>query len=121
METKGIKWAILTEDGKEIIDPLPLFQAVTPRPLTIKEQIQRLMKVELSRQAGEAGMETIEEANDFDVEDEFDSDEPLGNYVLMEDELPVSAPETTVSGDETSTTEPEAEALEKDDKKEDTV
>lgn len=47
-KTKLLK-AELDELGREINNPQPAFINRGPRPLTITEQIQRLMRVELSR------------------------------------------------------------------------
>jgi len=76
-KTKLLK-AELDELGREINNPNPAFISVGPKPLTITEQIQRLLRVELSRQAQEQGFETFEESDDLEVED--DDDAPLSAY-----------------------------------------
>lgn len=60
------------------------------RPLTIQEEIQRFVRVEMSQRAQEHGHESFEEADDFDVEDE---DEWQSPYELMEmqEERPIPA------------------------------
>lgn len=64
------------EFGREIPDPTPValpqgYQA--PEPLNLI--IQRIVKNELSRQAESEGLETFEEADDFEVlEDDSDLD-----------------------------------------------
>lgn len=72
----------LDENGKELLNPVPLFIDVTPRPPTLQEQIQTLMRVELSRRAAEMGHETIEEANDFFIEGDFEGDEEITIHEL---------------------------------------
>lgn len=64
--------------GREINNPVPAFIPAGPTPLTITEQIQRLLRVELSRQAAEQGFETFEESDD--MEDEELDDAPLSPY-----------------------------------------
>lgn len=58
--------------GREIPDPTPV--EVPLRVLqafeSLQDQIRRTIRMEMSRAAGEAGQETFEEADDFDVDDE---------------------------------------------------
>jgi len=85
---------ILTEDGKEIPDPRPM--EISPRmerPLTLQEQIDRVLRQRVSREAANQGHETFEEANDFDVEEIFDSPSFMSNYEIVEDEIPIMEPE----------------------------
>lgn len=81
-----IRNAYLDQNGQEINNPKPAFLEVTPNPPTMQEQIQRILKFELAKQADAQGMETWEEANDFDVIDEFDGI-PESEYELMDDDL----------------------------------
>jgi len=73
--------ALLTPNGKEINDDRPIFVPGHVRPLSITEQIQRLMRVELSRQAMEQGEETFQEADDLEPDDDPDD---LSRYQQME-------------------------------------
>lgn len=58
----------LTPDGKEVHNPVPVaLHTGLNRPHTLSEQIDRLVRVNLSRQMAAQGIETFEEANDFDV------------------------------------------------------
>lgn len=67
----------LTPDGHEVPDPRPVAVPVGfKRPETLAEQVQRLVRGAISRQAEEAGAETFEEAEDFDVGDDFDPTTP---------------------------------------------
>lgn len=59
------------ENGHEIPDPRPLaMPSGFRRPETLAEQVQRLVRRQLSGAAEEAGYETFEEANDFDLADD---------------------------------------------------
>lgn len=61
----------LDKFGHEVLDTTPVARAVSiARPPSIQEQIRRYVQTELSRQAVEAGEESFEEADDFDVGDE---------------------------------------------------
>lgn len=46
------------------------------RPLTLQEQVQRLVRTSLSAYAEAQGMETFEEADDFDIEDDVEPNTP---------------------------------------------
>lgn len=67
----------LDDNGHEVPDPRPLqVPAGFKRPPTLAEQVQRLVRGALSRQAAEQGFETFEESEDFDVGDEIDPSTP---------------------------------------------
>lgn len=77
--------SLLHSDGSELPNPVPIsVPGRLERPLTLQEQIQRLMRIELSRQASVQGNETFDEANDLDP-DEDESDDTA--YTVMEDEF----------------------------------
>jgi hypothetical protein len=81
--------AKLDELGREILNPIPFYTPAGPKPLSITEQIQRLLRVELSRQAESQGFESFEE-ND-DMEDDEPDDAPVSVYQdekLMKPEWP---------------------------------
>lgn len=81
---------LLDKYGREIADPRPVaVPSGLQRPLSLKEQVQRLMREELSTQAMMQGRESFEEADDFDVEDGFDTDMVASKYELVQDEFPV--------------------------------
>lgn len=72
----------LDERGREVPDPRPVeWPADLRRPLTIQEEIQRFVRVELSKVAAEDGMETFEESDDFVVDDE---EEYVSPYEMTE-------------------------------------
>ncbi|AXL15475.1 hypothetical protein [Microviridae sp.] len=102
--------------GEELLDPRPMEAPVGfSKPLTLQEQIARVLKTEKLME--EHGMENYDEANDFDIEDDFHNEERLSGYEIAEEEYPVMAEETPVetpirSGAEPDQTEPEPVASE---------
>lgn len=59
------------ELGRELPDDTPLELPVgAKRPESMAEMIQRMVRTQLSQHAVSQGMESIDEANDFDVEEE---------------------------------------------------
>lgn len=61
----------LDEKGREIPEGGPIeWPLGLRRPLSIQDEIRRFVQVELSRQASSQGYETLDEANDFEVEDD---------------------------------------------------
>lgn len=77
MAEKRRDYALLDDDGREVPDPTPLsLPAGFKRPETLAEQVQRLVRGALSRQAAEQGFETWEESEDFDVGDDDDPHTP---------------------------------------------
>lgn len=84
---KKLDFALLDDRGWELPNPVPLeFETGLKRPLTLQEQIQRVMRVELSKQAQNQGRETFEESQDFAVEDPFES-EMLSGYEIMDADI----------------------------------
>lgn len=70
------------EFGREIPDPTPVaVPAGWSRPVPLQQQIQAMIRTELSRKAVEDGQESFEEADDFDVDEEPD---PLSPYEMPE-------------------------------------
>lgn len=66
----------LDEKGWEHGDPEPMeIPAGFKRPETLQEQIKRLIKA-ASNEAAAMGLETFEEAEDFNVDDDFDPSTP---------------------------------------------
>lgn len=80
---KTVMWRLtmVKQDGPEDLDPVPL--EVIERQLPLREQIRMYIQDELSAQANKEGMETLEESEDFDVDDEI---EPMSFHELPEDE-----------------------------------
>lgn len=96
-ELKMLGRAQIDPLGREINNPLPkVIPSELERPPTLEEQIQRVLRTHVSRQAFLNGFETLEEANDFDIPDDFDfTDEPQPYpvYQMREDEPPADDPE----------------------------
>lgn len=80
---------------KEKPDPVP-FEVSTElrQPETVEQKIKRIIATEISQKAAMKGEETIEEANDFDVEDTFDGDSMMSPYEVQEmtNEVPAGSP-----------------------------
>jgi len=73
----AFKKAVLNERGHEIVSNKPVALPIDfKRPPTLAEQIRQMVKTELSQSASDQGMETFEEADDFDVGDDFDPQSP---------------------------------------------
>lgn len=73
-EETGEVWFSLNTDGQEILDPTPIAPPLgyTRQP-SLAEQIRAMVVSEKLRlEAMEAGAETFEESDDFDVGDDFD-------------------------------------------------
>lgn len=67
----------LDEEGREIPDPTPIELPLgMKRPETLAEQVQRLVRNQVSQYAAIHGHETFEEAEDFDIEDDLDPSTP---------------------------------------------
>lgn len=76
----------LTESGAEILDDTPVSIPMRiVRGQYHTEQIQRLVALELSRQAGLQEFETWEESNDFDVGDDYEPTSPWEEDIDSED------------------------------------
>lgn len=86
------KIATLDERGREIPAGKPLYIDVGTRPLSIRDQIKRLMREEVSRYASASGYDSFEEADDFEVGDDFDDDEKVSEYQVMAEETPKPRP-----------------------------
>lgn len=78
--------AKLTQDGAEINDPKNLFIPGLRPPISIQDQIKRILRLEVAKQAQLAEYEDMEEADDFDIEGEFDADAPGSPYILMSED-----------------------------------
>lgn len=56
------------ESGREVNNPKPVAVPTDlNRPLTLQEQIKRVIRTTMSQEAEEEGFETLEESMDFDV------------------------------------------------------
>lgn len=82
---------MLNEKGQEMFNPKPMFVELEKPALSMKDQIRRIIKLELSEQVMAQGGESFEEANDFDVDED---PEPMSPYEEMVPEYPIPAPGT---------------------------
>lgn len=72
------------EKGREIPDPKPLEMPFgLNKPESIEDMIRRFVRQEASRAAQNSGMESFEEADDFEV-DEEEIDEAPTRYMIPE-------------------------------------
>lgn len=73
---QSVQSRYLDADGREIPNPVPMQPPVGYRKQpTIAEQMRAMIR-QASLEAAQSGMETEEEANDFDVDDEYDPTSP---------------------------------------------
>lgn len=116
----------LREDGTEVLDGTPVAPPIGYRPQpSLASQIRMMVRSEqLRMEAEKAGMETFEEADDFDVGDDFDPTSPYENdfdppirevFAEVEAERKKQAPSpepnaTSVSPDQGETQLPEGSA-----------
>lgn len=83
-DLKKLRRAMIDGSGRELHNPIPVAIPIgLNRPPTLQEQIQRVLRQELSRQADAQGHETFDEADDFDVEDD-DQINPISQYEIHE-------------------------------------
>lgn len=68
--------AKFNEKGEEIMDATPVAHSMKIRPISQFQRIRALIQFELSQKAQQSGLETFEEANDFNVGDDFDPTTP---------------------------------------------
>lgn len=66
------KGRTLDANGREVLDPTPVaIPAGFKRPPSLEEQIKRLVADrDIQRSLSDAGLETFDEANDFDIPDD---------------------------------------------------
>jgi len=82
------------ERGHEILDQTPIERPVGfHRPPNLTEQIQRMVRSELSLRASQAGAESFEEADDFDIDD--DPPDPASPWELNFDQAAEPVPPKT--------------------------
>lgn len=101
-------------DGSESLNPTPMFDRSTPKPLSMQERVRRAIRQELSMKAADEGHETFEESQDFDVDDGFEVEDPTTPYEMqdmvpeyLDDEFEELSPETEPSGPERAPAEPD--------------
>lgn len=68
---------MLNEHGHELPDPRPMARPLhISVPETLAQQIQRMVRSELSQRAAQEGHETFEDADDFDVGEDAELSSP---------------------------------------------
>lgn len=66
----------IDENGREVLDDTPVALPVSfKRPPTLQEQMRAMIK-QMSIEASQEGAETLEEADDFDIGDDYDPTSP---------------------------------------------
>lgn len=96
-----------TDPGEEV-DPRPVeIPAELKRPPSLKEQMQQMIRQEMSLAAAQANEETFEEADDFDIDD-IDT-MPESPYNVPEEDFVDMLPETleSLDGADTDKQEPD--------------
>lgn len=83
----GIGHALLLEDGREVVNPVPVAPPVGyVKEPTVMEMIDAQVKRHLASLRGDEELDSEEDAVDFDVGDDY---EPFSPYeILMSDEFP---------------------------------
>jgi len=67
----------LDEKGREVLDTAPMALPVKfNHEPSMAEMVQQQIRVFMSQEADKKGMETFEEAEDFDVDDDYDPSSP---------------------------------------------
>lgn len=84
----------LNEAGQEIPDSRPLHSSIgSRRSPTLAEQIKAAVRSErLAQEAHSAGFESFEEADDFEIGDDYDPESPYENEFEPETPNPRNAP-----------------------------
>lgn len=85
----GYRPTYLDDNGHEVLDPTPMAPPVgyRPQPTMVDHIRAQIRSAKLAEEAELAGLETFEEADDFDVDDDFDPSSP---YEEMFDPAPPS-------------------------------
>lgn len=83
-----------SESDPEELDPRPVAFPVSDAPVSLSDQVRELVQVHLSNQAAKQGMETEEEADDFEVPDEEPEISSPYEFVELQDDF-VPEPEST--------------------------
>lgn len=93
----------------EVPDPTPVEASLVPAPLTLREEMRRFIRQELSARADERDMETFEESDDFEVEEEPDFTTGYTVHELVDPELEGTDLDGDPAADTTEPLTPSAE------------
>ena len=84
IETKGVVSHHVQDSTPKPLDSTPI-EVILEKPLSLREEIQRYIREEVSSYAAShQGTETFEEADDFDIEDDFDAEVIFSQHELTE-------------------------------------
>ena len=114
----------LDKKGREVVDPRPVSIPLKFRnPPSTADEIRRQIRHEMSMYAESKGEETFEEADDFDVDDDFDPTSPwemsfdqevYTGQNLMKEETPMEGSSASTGDDpdpQKSGESPESEVI----------
>jgi len=87
-ELEKLTGALLTDDGQEMFNPIPNKMPGENKDINLISMKRKLLGKELSHQAAMQGYETIEEANDFDIDDDIDKIVHNSRHEVMEEDIP---------------------------------
>lgn len=87
-DIEKLESSVLSEDGKEINNPIPVAISVPTGELPLHRRIKNALENAISQRADEQGQETFEESNDFDVQDSFELPIHKSRYELVHEEYP---------------------------------
>ena len=77
----------INEKGQEVLDPTPMVLHTGVRlEESMDQRIQRLIALQVSKNAEQLGLETYEESIDFEVDDPFDIEASETQYTTFKDE-----------------------------------
>lgn len=93
---------------KETLDPTPVAVPVR-RPLTLREEMQRFIRTELSQEMAARGEPTFEEEDDFEIDDYDDDLDLTTQYTIPDEMVRVVHPEHDMPADDLNGS-PEASA-----------
>lgn len=110
---KSLDKSLYDSKGREIVNPVPnKFVANMKRPETLEEKIAKVLKHQDWMKAQQEGIESWQDANDFEVPDDFE-EVVLSEYQLtqMQEEQPI---EEVLPDVQPTPTEPPADPVEPD-------
>lgn len=84
IDPKTLEFGILDENGNEINNPTPItIRTQLGKGESTDQRIKRILAGIISEQAAAQGHESIEEANDFNIDDDFDVNNPVTPYEMQ--------------------------------------
>lgn len=96
-ELQALDKAMLNDKGQEMFNPMPKeIPSGLKEPDTLEKRIIRILKNQVSQQAERQQYESLEEADDFDLDDEMVVE--LSGYELLESEIPIAKAEKEPEG-----------------------